>query len=81
MLIHPEDILVYADLARWELQNRMRQNEISNLGVKNDELKWSLQYKRAFFTDWRVCGRLKRDLMVSWDFVLDTNMIKIPFMK
>ena len=72
-LIHPGDILVYADLARWEAQLRMRRNEVSNLGVENKELKWSLQYKRAYFTDWRVCDKLKRELMDRWDFVLDTN--------
>ena len=77
-LIHPGDILVYADLARWEAQMRMRRNEISNLGVENRELKWSLQYKRAYFTDWRVCDRLKRDLMERWDFVLDTNIANEP---
>jgi len=72
-LIHSGDILVYADLARWEAQMRMRRDEISNLGVENRTLKWNLQYKRAFFTDWRVCDRLKRELMGRWDFVLDTN--------
>ena len=79
-LIHPGDILVYADLARWEAQLRMRRDEISNLGVSNRELKWSLQYKRAYFTDWRVCDRLKRDLMGRWDFVLDTNQPNEPRM-
>ena len=77
-LIHPGDILVYADLARWESQMRMRRNEISNLGVENSELKWSLQYKRAYFTDWRVCDRLKRELMDRWDYVLDTNNPGMP---
>jgi hypothetical protein len=72
-LVHPGDILVYADLARWEAQLRMRRDEISNLGVQNHDLKWSLQYKRAYFTDWRICDRLKRDLIERWDFVLDTN--------
>ena len=72
-LVHPGNILIYADLARWEAQLRMRRDEISNLGVENRNLKWSLQYKRAYFTDWRVCDRLKRDLMERWDFVLDTN--------
>lgn len=73
-LVHPGDILVYADLARWEAQLRMRRNRIANLGCDNRELKWSLQYKRAFFTDWRVCDRLKRELIERWDFVLDTNI-------
>ena len=77
-LIHPGDLLVYADLARWESQLRMRRNEISNLGIENKELKWSLQYKRAYFTDWRVCDRLKRDLMLRWDFVLDTHIPSEP---
>jgi mannose-6-phosphate isomerase class I len=72
-LVHPGDILVYADLARWEAQLRMRRDEISNLGVENRTLKWSLQYKRAFFIDWRACDELKRDLIDRWDFVLDTN--------
>ena len=67
------DIIVYADLARWEAQMRFRRNEISNLGVENRKLSASLQYKRAFFVDWRVCDRWKRPLMARWDFVLDTN--------
>jgi mannose-6-phosphate isomerase class I len=79
-LIHPGDILVYADMARWELQKRMRRNEISNLGVENRNLKWSLQYKRAYFTDWRVCDRLKRELIGRWDFVLDSHVPGDPKM-
>jgi mannose-6-phosphate isomerase class I len=72
-LIHPGDLLVYADLARWEAQLRFRRNEASNLGIENRTLAASLQYKRAFFVDWRVCDRWKRPLIRRWDFVLDTN--------
>ncbi len=67
------EILVYADLARWEAQLRFRRNEASNLGVENRTLAASLQYKRAFFVDWRVADRWKRPLIARWDFVLDTN--------
>jgi mannose-6-phosphate isomerase class I len=66
-------ILIYADLARWEAQLRFRRNESSNLGVENKTLAASLQYKRAFFVDWRVADRWKRPLIRYWDFVLDTN--------
>src|SRR5262249_5373726 len=45
-LVHRGDILVYADLARWEAQNRFRRNESSNLGVENRTLPSNLQYKR-----------------------------------
>jgi mannose-6-phosphate isomerase class I len=80
LIAEPSDLLVYADMPRWEAQMRMRRNEIANLGTANHTLKWSLQYKRAFFTDWRVCDRLKRDLMGRWDHVLDTTIPGQPRM-
>ena len=80
-LLCPEpDLLIYADMARWEIQQRFRKNKISNLGTNNKELKASLQYKRAFFVDWRVCDRLKKQLMDRWDFVLDTTVPGQPKM-
>ncbi len=72
------EILVYADLARWEAQQRFRRNEASNLGVENRSLAASLQYKRAFFVDWRVADRWKRPLLAKWDFVLDTHQPEAP---
>ncbi len=77
-LVANPDILVYADLARWEGQLRFRRNEASNLGVENRALAASLQYKRAFFVDWRVCDRWKRPLIDRWDFVLDTHDPNAP---
>ena len=74
------DLLVYADMARWEIQMRFRRNEVSNVGVANKEERASLQYKRAFFVDWRVCDRFKKKLMKSWDYVLDTNVAGEPKM-
>jgi mannose-6-phosphate isomerase class I len=72
-LVHEPDILVYADLARWEAQLRFRRNQTSNLGIVNATLAANLQYKRAFFVDWRVADRWKRPLIAKWHFVLDTN--------
>jgi mannose-6-phosphate isomerase class I len=77
-LLHEPDILVYADLARWEAQLRFRRNEASNLGADNHNLPASLQYKRAFFVDWRAADRSKRPLIAQWDFVLDTNNPREP---
>lgn len=74
------DLLVYADMARWEIQMRFRRSEVGNVGVANETEKASLQYKRAFFTDWRICDRFKRKLMPRWDFVLDTNTAGSPKM-
>lgn len=74
---HP-DLLVYADMARWEIQLRMRRNEIPNLGMHNCNDKFERQYKIGYFVDWRVCDTLKNQLMDSWDFVLDTNKPNEP---
>ncbi len=72
-MIHDGDVLCYADMPRWEAQQRQRRDEISNLGVENRTLKASLQYKRSFFVDWRVCDRWKQPLLERMDFALDTT--------
>src|SRR5690348_6718203 len=73
-LVSPEpDVLVHADMARWEIQRRQRHNETGNLGADNLEDSPSLKYKRAFFVDWRAADRLKEKLLPRIDFFLDTN--------
>jgi hypothetical protein len=67
------DNLVYVDMARWEIQLRMRRNEVNNLGVKNNDADFALQYKQSYFVDWRVLDKHKTALMDRWDYVLDTN--------
>jgi mannose-6-phosphate isomerase class I len=75
------DLLVYADMARWEIQMRMRKHLVSNIGVANKETPdWMLLYKQGLFVDWRVCDRLKKKLIDKWDYVLDTNIIGSPKM-
>ena len=74
-------LLVYADMARWEIQLRMRKHLVDNLGVTNrDTADWMLLYKQGFFVDWRVCDRLKKQLFDRWDLLLDTNMAGHPKM-
>lgn len=78
-LVCPQpDYLVYADMARWEIQMRQRRNEIGNLGSDNLEERPSLKYKRAFFVDWRAADRLKRRLLDRIDLLLDTNVPNQP---
>lgn len=78
ILVTEGDIVVYADMPRWEGQLRQRRDEVSNLGVSNRTWKASLQYKRAFFIDWRVCDKLKRATFDLWDFYLDTALANDP---
>ena len=77
-LVNTWDYLVYADMARWEIQLRMRRNEISNLGISNYNDPFETTYKRSYFVDWRICDRLKKELMDTWDFVLDTTIPNQP---
>jgi mannose-6-phosphate isomerase class I len=74
------DLLVYADMARWELQSRQRRNKIPNLGLSNYDERASLKYKRAFFLDWRAADRQKRRLLERLDYLLDTNVSDKPKM-
>jgi mannose-6-phosphate isomerase class I len=67
------DLLIYADMARWELQKRQRSGQIGNLGANNLTASPSLKYKRAFFVDWRTADRFKKQLWPRVNFFLDTN--------
>ncbi|MDR2138845.1 MAG: class I mannose-6-phosphate isomerase [Tannerella sp.] len=74
------DLLLYADLPRWEIQQRFRRREAGNIGVKNRDTRASLLYKRAFFVDWRICDRFKKKIIGHCDYVLDTHLPGQPKM-
>lgn len=74
------DCLVYADMARWEIQLRQRKHEINNIGLSNADEAPGIQYKRGFFVDWRICDKLKQQLFDRADFWLDTNKANNPKM-
>jgi mannose-6-phosphate isomerase class I len=77
-LLQDGDVLVYADLPRWEAQLRFRRHETGNFGADNAGQGAAASYKRAFFVDWRVADRWKRPLISRWDFVLDTTAAEQP---
>ena len=54
--------VVYADLARWEIQQRFRRHEVKALGIDNRQDGPSVQYKRGYFNDWNLCDVLKDEL-------------------
>lgn len=74
------DCLVYADMARWEIQLRQRRHEITNIGVDNADEAPGIQYKRGFFVDWRIADKLKQQLFEKADYWLDTNKAGNPKM-
>jgi mannose-6-phosphate isomerase class I len=70
--------LVYADMARWEIQLRWRRGEIGNLGLENAGEDAAAKYKCGFFVEWRAADRLKKILLPKIDFLLDTNQPHSP---
>src|SRR5918994_215267 len=79
-LITEGDLLIYADMPRREAQLRQRRNSAPNLGTTDLGSEASLQYKRAFFVDWRVCDAHKKTLFGHMDFILDTCVSGQPKM-
>jgi mannose-6-phosphate isomerase class I len=74
----PGSPLVYADIARWEVQLRWRRNQIGNLGLDNRTADSAAKYKCGFFAEWRAADRLKKQLLPRVDFLLDTNQPQSP---
>ncbi|RIK78992.1 MAG: mannose-6-phosphate isomerase [Planctomycetota bacterium] len=72
------DVLAYADLARRQICERMKRHQIGNLGAANPSEPFGLQYKRAYFVDWRVADRWKKPLLDACDFFLDANDERSP---
>lgn len=72
-LVEQADLVIYIDLARWEIQQRFRRQEIHGLGVNNREDAPSIHYKRGYFIDWNVCDELKKQLLPIADYFIDTH--------
>lgn len=65
-------VVVLADMARWEIQQRQRRGQ-PNWRCDNGDEDQLRKYKRSFFVEWRTADRHKRRLLELVDFVLDTN--------
>ena len=72
------DVMVYADLSRWEIQTRQRSGELGNLGAANASAAPARKYKRGFFADWRAADDEKRRVLPRATFVLDTHIANTP---
>lgn len=77
LVVNHPDLIVYCDLARWEIQLRYRQG-MANWHQNNPNDDPLHKFKRGYFFDWRVADRLKKDLLSKIDYFLDTNNRTIP---
>lgn len=78
-LITRGDCLIYADLARWEIQLRYR-NGMPNWKQQNYNDAFLSKYKRGYFIEWRLADKHKKRLYEKIDFLLDTNEKDVPKM-
>ena len=73
------DVLVYADLTRWETQLRYRRG-MENWMAGNAREDALRKFKRGYFFEWRMADREKRRLSERVDYLLDTNVAGDPRM-
>ena len=78
-LLCKPDLVVYADLTRWEIQCRHRRG-MPNWKSDNDGEDALRKFKRSYFFEWRLADRLKQAVMPTADLVLDTNRPNDPSM-
>lgn len=78
-LVTTGNILIYADLSRWEAQLRYRAGA-TNWKIDNSEEDILKKYKRGYFLEWRISDKLKDKLHNSIDYLLDTNRKNDPAM-
>lgn len=79
LLVEP-DIYVFADLARWEIQQRYRSGEIPNWKGTNFNEDPLRKLKRGHFFEWKVADRYKKRRFNKFDYILDTNLKSNPKM-
>ncbi|MFZ4451029.1 class I mannose-6-phosphate isomerase [Salibacterium aidingense] len=79
-VISKGDIFLYADLARWEIQKRYERKELGNWKADNREEEPLLKFKRGYFFEWQAADRLKKDVLMDIDYLLDTNLDNKPKM-
>jgi mannose-6-phosphate isomerase class I len=74
------DLTLYADMARWEIQQRMRSDLVSNIGRNNHDANIEEKYKIGYFLDWRICDILKKKVLPESDYILDANKAEDPLL-
>lgn len=79
-VISVPDIIVYADLPRWEIRCRYRDENLKNWKADNaneDDLR---KYKRGYFFEWGMADREKKKIFNQIDYLLDTSKKGQPAM-
>ena len=76
-LVAQGDVLVYCDLARWEIQKRYRAG-MPNFRAHNEGEDILRKVKRGYFVEWRVADKRKSEIFEQIDYLLDSNDVANP---
>lgn len=80
-LVVPESAcIIYIDMARWEIIQRFRRQEVYGLGIDDSKEPVSIQYKRGYFNDWKILDRHKDSLFQKVSYWIDTHIQGNPKM-
>lgn len=78
-LVSHDDVYVYFDMARWQIQLRYRKG-MSNYNCDNYDEDILKKYKRGYFIEWRIADKHKAERFNCFDYVVDTNKSNDPKM-
>lgn len=78
-LIHKGDILIYAELSRWEIELRYRKG-LTNYKCNNPNEDSLKKIKRGYFVEWRIADKVKFSIFEDIDYYIDTNIENMPKM-
>ena len=78
-MIHRGETFIYCDLARWEIQLRMRRG-MPNFKQKNFHEDTLRKIKRGYFVEWRIADKRKTEIFDRVDYFLDSNETGHPKM-
>ena len=76
--IAQSDITIYSDMSRWEILQRFRRNDISNIGVANENDHYDQQHQWGYFIDWRICDKIKKEVIGNCQYFLESNNWQKP---
>lgn len=76
--VWPSDVLVYFDVSRWELVQRMRRQEVGNVGFSNKHIPLQKRFLRSYFVDWPLTELIKQQVLPECHFYLEANNWQQP---
>ncbi|MFD1433286.1 class I mannose-6-phosphate isomerase [Lacticaseibacillus yichunensis] len=77
LFVDQPDLLLYADITRWQLQLRLRAGQ-PNWHATNGDEDMLRKYKRGYFFEWRLGDRQRNADMPRLNWYLDTTARDAP---